>query len=407
MKEPRRNSRDPTLGQKVAHPMVRQTKRVQLTSDDWSRLSASDFERLCADMLRSFGFQNVQLLAGPGDKGRDILCDRTVQFGPGISTTLSWIVQCKHTVGGLSKHVVYKDLVKAKEHRADFWWLLTTADVTPALYDWIRAIERTEFPFRMGCLDRRALDSAMLELPRLLGKYFPFELGPQERVWAEVMSVMSNGRYVQALETLQANDDGLHPRTSYLIACCLSMLAHDANSQPNLQKAFRALEEANARGYIPYMQQLVGWPENKCRAQVRLDPELTLLLQSDRTRFLALFGADTSDGDREMCLAADTLVQVEEAEERPIGQLRPGTRLLTQIADVPEFGEVAMVRQQQVAGTFLINNSVKATAAHRFATIDGWRSAEDSVLVTCSLLPMAGKAFRVSITSQISRWSVK
>lgn len=38
-----------------------------------------------------------------------------------------------------------------------------------------------------------------------------------------------------------------------------------------------------------------------------------------------------------------------------------------------------MVRQQQVAGTFLINNSVKATAAHRFATIDGWRSAEDRI----------------------------
>jgi hypothetical protein len=352
--------------------------RVNLDTADWCRLSASTFENLCADMLRSFGFQNVQLLGGPGDKGRDIVCERMLRFGPGIATSLSWIVQCKHTVQGLTKHAVYKDLVKAKEHRADFWWLLTTANITPALYDWFRAIERTEFPFRMDCLDRGTLSSAVLGLPRLLGKYFPFGLGPKEQVWVKVMSVMSNGHYQQALEALRTNDDGVHPRISYLIACCLSMLARDGGYYDQLvEEAFQALEEAHVRGYISYMEDLFGWPENKCRSQVRLDPELSLLLKYDRERFLVLFGPDTSAGDSEHCLSPGTMVRLERGAEQPIGSLKPGSRLVTQMAPDPEYGEVAAVRNQQVLGTFLINSEVRTSARHRFATIDGWRCAEE------------------------------
>jgi hypothetical protein len=63
--------------------------QVHLTAKDWSRLSPSTFENLCADMVRAFGFQNVQPLAGPGDKGRDILCERTIEMAPGISTRFS------------------------------------------------------------------------------------------------------------------------------------------------------------------------------------------------------------------------------------------------------------------------------------------------------------------------------
>jgi len=339
-------------------------------------------------MLRSFGFQNVQLLAGPGDKGRDILCERTFDFGPGISTTLSWIVQCKHTVHGLTKHAVYKDLVKAREHKTDFWWLLTTASIQPALYDWIRAVERNEFPFRMNLLDREALAGAVLGLPRILGKYFPFELGPKEQVWVQVMSVMSNGRYMEAFETLSSNDDGVHPRVSYLIACCLSMLAGSSDAKEDLvETAFEALEEAHRRGYISYMQELVGWPGSKCRAQVRLDPELGLLFNSDRERFLVLFGPDTNDEDAEHCLSPETLVRLEGGDERPIESLEPGSsRLVTQMASDPEYGEVAVVRNQKVSGTFLINDEIRASARHRFATITGWRCAEElqlgDVLVT-------------------------
>jgi hypothetical protein len=361
--------------------------RVNLDTADWLRLSASTFENLCADMLRSFGFQNVQLLAGPGDKGRDILCDRMLRFGPGITTSLSWIVQCKHTVRRLTKKAVYEDLVKATEHKADFWWLLTTANITPALHDWIRASERTKFPFRINCLDRGTLSSALLGLPRLLGQYFPSELGPKEQVWVKVMSVMSNGNYQEALDTLRTKDDGVHPRISYLIACCLSMLARGSGFYDQLvQEAFQALEEAHRRGYILYMEDLFGWPENKCRSQVRLDPELSPLLKYDRERFLALFGPDASAGDGEYCLSPETMVRLELGVEKPIGSLKPGIKLVTRMAADPEHGEVAVVRNQAVSGTFLINSEVRASARHRFATIDGWRCAEElrigDILVT-------------------------
>lgn len=355
-------------------------KRFHLDTADWRRLSASTFEELCADLLRAFGFENVQLLAGPGDKGRDILCNRTIHFGPGISTSLSWIVQCKHTLPGLTKRTVYTDLIKVREHKTDFWWLLTTANIRPALYDWMRAVERTEFPFRMACLDRGALVSAILELPRILGTYFSFELGPEERVWTEVMSTMSAGDYLQALVTLRAGDDGQHPRTSYLIACCLSMLAQGRTSDRELvEEAFQALEEAHRRGYIAYMQQLVGWPESKCRALVRLDPELQWLLELDRNRFLALFGPEPSGGGGGggYCLAPATPIRLEGGGERPIGLLKAGCRLITRMDAAPEVGEVATMQYRDVPGTYLINSEIRASARHRFATVDGWRCADE------------------------------
>lgn len=353
-------------------------QRVHLNIDDWRRLSASTFEELCADLLRAFGFENVQLLAGPGDKGRDILCKRTIHFGPGISTTLSWIVQCKHTLAGLTKQQVNNDLIKVREHRTDFWWLLTTASIRPALYDWMQAVERTQFPFRIACLDRGALVSAILELPRILGKYFASGLGQEEKVWTEVMSVMAAGEYRHALAELRANDDGYHPRTAYLIACCLSMLAQDSAVPGKLvEQAFQALEEASQRGYIDYMQQLVGWPESKCRALVRMDPELRFLIEADRVRFLALFGPVTEGGGGGYCLAPSTVVRLEDGSEQPIGSLRPGCRLVTRLGADPEVGEVATMRRAEVPGIYLINGEIQASARHRFATVDGWRCAEE------------------------------
>jgi hypothetical protein len=347
--------------------MRRVDGRVHLTAKDWSRLSASAFENLCADMLRALGFHNVQLLAGPGDKGRDILWERAIEVAPGISARLSWIIQCKHTVNGLAKHELYKELVKAREHRIDFWWLLTSARLTPAVFDWIHGVERSEFPFRISCLDRETLTSAVLELPRILGKYFSFTLGPPERVWVDVMDVMSEGRYEDALALLRASDKKAHPRTSYLIACCLSMLAQRSGSSSLVEEAFQSLEEANRRGYIGYMRDLVGWPEAKCRSHARSDPELSWLMKLDAERFLRLFGPPASEGSGiDFCLDSTTLVAVENGVDVPIHTLIPGSRIVTSAAREPVLGELAAVKHFSASDTIRINSEVRSTPRHRF-----------------------------------------
>ncbi len=49
-------------------------------------MEGHDFEYYCADLLRQFGFQNVEVTRGSGDYGADILCERE---------GVTYAVQCK------------------------------------------------------------------------------------------------------------------------------------------------------------------------------------------------------------------------------------------------------------------------------------------------------------------------
>jgi hypothetical protein len=225
-------------------------RTLEITTTDWKRLSPAHFESFCGDLLRALGFENIHELGGSGDRARDIICERTVPFGLGLSAKLRWVIQCKHTLARVDKATLLSDLASAQEHHPDFWWLLTTAQLSPGYSDWLMAMERNPYPFRLDYLDRRTLGRATWEFPRLLGRHFPQRLGSADKLWTAAIDAMVSGEYDNALTMLTRNDDSQHPRISYLQACCHSMLAKAKSDDAHVVSALESLRAAHNRRYL-------------------------------------------------------------------------------------------------------------------------------------------------------------
>jgi len=68
----------------------------------FDRLSSTEFEEFCYDLLSVSGFVNLDwrkgtgLSTSPADKGRDIMCDRPCVEPDGSQHFERWFIECKH-----------------------------------------------------------------------------------------------------------------------------------------------------------------------------------------------------------------------------------------------------------------------------------------------------------------------
>lgn len=80
------------------------SKRLSISFD---KLSPSEFEQFCYDLLLSLGFKNLNWRKGtghdasPSDQGRDIECQYTHKLPDGALETQTWFVECKHYKEGV------------------------------------------------------------------------------------------------------------------------------------------------------------------------------------------------------------------------------------------------------------------------------------------------------------------
>lgn len=351
---------------------------MKLEIDDWRELSPLRFEQFCADLLAHLGFENVRRLGGSGDKGRDIVCERTIEFAPGVSGRCNWIVQCRHTPEGLSKSHLMDAMASAVEHRCDFWWLMTSAVVTSGFADWLRILGRTNaYPFRTSYLDREMLARLVAQFPQLAATHFPQAVDAVQRNLAEAMAKMSQGEYYAAREFLEEKDDAGHPRFSYLLACCFSMMARDSRGMRSTfsAQAFKHLAEASKRNYVQFMSDSLGWPESKCLFEIHRDPELQFLKQSDHDRFSKVFREPDKRGGGG-CFPGNTLVSLSPRQVIPISLVRPREHLLSLVAPSGYLcSEVRELRSTRVFHWMRLNCEVDTTLEHRFHTVNGWRRA--------------------------------
>lgn len=368
---------------------------MKITTTQWKNLTPSNFEELCADLLRRLGFQNVRIVAGAGDKGRDLLCEREFNYGSGLSDRFSLIVQCKHYGSTLGKAVILEDLAAAKEHKCDIWWLMTSTKLSPALGDWLQSVGRRDFPFRVDFRDRPILEALVVQFPEIITKYFPEVASGNSTVIASVMRKMAEERFQEAVAILHSVDDGANPHVSYLLACSYARLAQEdvENKTPLIAKAFENLRAAADRHLLASWEALRSWPESKSLRRIHEDPDLEFLRQTAPGRFNEIFPKSEGGG----CFPAETRVTLSDGAQVPIESIEPGNSVVALIAKHEvRSSTVVAIRKTRTPELLEINKNIQLSPRQRLHNGAGWVAA-DTLSLGDVLVTSTGPELVVSI----------
>jgi HJR/Mrr/RecB family endonuclease len=115
-------------------------------------LSSTDFEALCADLLRSKGFINVDwrkgtgLKSSPADSGRDIVCQHLREDPDGSKHLEKWFVDCKHFRKGVPPKELQNLLAWSEAQRPDYAVFMVSNFLTNPAKDYIEAYVRNNHP---------------------------------------------------------------------------------------------------------------------------------------------------------------------------------------------------------------------------------------------------------------------
>lgn len=102
-------------------------------------LSPIEFERLCLEVLRLSGYENIEWFGrGGGDRGRDLVATKRLELPAGDTHETKWIIQCKRYRNNVSKKKILDSLSEASQFDPDYWLLCTTGHLTSNTRDWLR-----------------------------------------------------------------------------------------------------------------------------------------------------------------------------------------------------------------------------------------------------------------------------
>ena len=109
---------------------------------NWSKVSGQQFEKFVFHLLGKYGFKNrIWYGKGGSDKGRDIVAKTVEKLPLGIEFQRKWIVQCKRWSEFPPKNVLDEEISSAKEHNPDFWLLVTTAEPSSNIIDFLKSAD--------------------------------------------------------------------------------------------------------------------------------------------------------------------------------------------------------------------------------------------------------------------------
>ncbi|MDR4495156.1 MAG: restriction endonuclease [Nitrospirales bacterium] len=118
----------------------------------FDRLSSTQFEEFCADLLRANGFVNIDWRKGtglptsPADKGRDIVCDH-LRVEPDASQHFEkWFVDCKHFRKGIPPKELRNLLAWAEAERPDVALIAASNFLSNTAKEYLEAYRRNNRP---------------------------------------------------------------------------------------------------------------------------------------------------------------------------------------------------------------------------------------------------------------------
>jgi len=144
----------------------------------WETLSAADFERLVASLLKKEGFSNVHGFGRGADRGVDIVAEFITKRPGGEFEKQKWVIECKHyrsrkvTLDSLHQLVAY-----ASTAHADATLLATSSELTITATQAARRLQELSGR-ELVIWDKGRLDILVSKHPDLVTAYFGAEIRP-------------------------------------------------------------------------------------------------------------------------------------------------------------------------------------------------------------------------------------
>jgi Restriction endonuclease len=126
-----------------------------LGSVKFDRLSPTDFEEFCHDLMSETGFTNVDWRKGtpkessPADRGRDIVAELERRDVDGHRFRERWFVDCKHYGRGVPPEALQGTIAWATAERPDVVLFIASGYFTNGAKDWLATLQSNKPPFRL------------------------------------------------------------------------------------------------------------------------------------------------------------------------------------------------------------------------------------------------------------------
>ena len=158
---------------------------------NWTKLSSTEFEDLCKDILRAEGFENVRRMSspGPGDMGRDLVAEETVVLKVSSKRLFKFLVQCKNYARSkkIGPNEVEKYANRAETFGCNSLLIIASSDLTSQAKLIAEKIsEDSKRRVKIDFWTEADLVDKLIRFPRIQKKYF----GPAPRAKVEVRKTL-------------------------------------------------------------------------------------------------------------------------------------------------------------------------------------------------------------------------
>lgn len=138
---------------------------------DFSKLSPTEFEKLCFELLLKYGYKQIIWRQGGADNGRDI--EGYYDFTNPIETKkIKWFFECKHyTSSGVPPAHLNSKIAWADAEQPSFLVMLVSSYITTAARTWLESIKKQK-QYKIIILEGEELKTRLLQFPDLIERFF-------------------------------------------------------------------------------------------------------------------------------------------------------------------------------------------------------------------------------------------
>ena len=138
---------------------------------DFSKISHTEFENLCYEILPFFGFSSLTWRQGGADNGRDI--EAKLLFNSSFISDhyTKWFFECKHYTNGVPPEELNSKIAWADAQRPDFFCMITSSYITNGARVWLEAL-MPQKPYKIFVIEGVELKRKLVTVQNLIPKYF-------------------------------------------------------------------------------------------------------------------------------------------------------------------------------------------------------------------------------------------
>lgn len=138
----------------------------------FERLSPTEFEELCFDLLLRVGFQNLVWRRGGADQGRDIEGKYIVNNQLVGSIEEKWFFECKHYTNGVPVEQLITKIAWADAEKPNHLVIFTTSYLSNSSRQWIEKIQKDK-QYKIHIIENKLIKYLLINtFPELIEKYF-------------------------------------------------------------------------------------------------------------------------------------------------------------------------------------------------------------------------------------------